>query len=148
MSANGTRTIVWANGEDQFCLSKIGLLLDLEAKCNAPLGVIFGRLGTGTFGVNDVRETIRLGLMGGGMAPEQAMDAVKRHVDDNEHGLAPSVLVAYAVVEAVMIGVPEDPIEGKQKPAEAAKTGFTSKTDASDAPKSSRSARRSAGLPG
>lgn len=35
MSANGTRTIIWANGEDQFCLAKIGLLLDLEAKCNA-----------------------------------------------------------------------------------------------------------------
>lgn len=108
MSANGTRTIIWANGEDQFCLAKIGLLLDLEAKCNAPVGVIFGRLGSGNFGINDIRETIRLGLIGGGMSPDRAMTAVKSHVDGNP--LASSVLTAYCVLEAVMVGVPDDPV--------------------------------------
>lgn len=112
MSANGTRTIIWSNGEDQFCLAKIGLLLDLEAKCNAPIGVIFGRLGSGNFSVNDIRETIRLGLMGGGRTPAQAMDIVKIHVDGNP--LASSVLTAYAIIEAVMVGVPDDPV-GKEK---------------------------------
>jgi len=100
---------------DAFSLAKIGLLLDLEAKCSAPLGVIFKRLAAKEFGANDVRETIRLGLIGGGMSPK-AMTAVRHHVDMNEHGLLPSVLVAYAVLEAVMIGVPDDAV-GKETPA-------------------------------
>jgi hypothetical protein len=49
-------------------------------------------------------------VIGGGMAPEKAMTAVKHHVDMNERGLLPSVLVAYAVLEAVMIGVLDDPV--------------------------------------
>jgi hypothetical protein len=142
----GTRTIIWANGEDAFCLAKTGLLLDLEVKCGSPLGVIFKRLATKEFGVNDVRETIRLGLIGGGMTPEKAMTAVRHHVDMNEHGLLPSVLVAYAVLEAVIIGVPEDPV-GKEMPAEAKHTGSTTTTDASDAPRSSPSAPASDGHP-
>ena len=133
MSANGTVTIVWANGEDQFCLAKVGYILDLETKCGAPIGVLYQRLGNGSFGLNDVRETIRLGLMGGGMPPDKAMAAVKHHVDSNENGLAPSVLVAFEVIKAVMFGSPPDDPVGKGMPAEAKKTGFTTTTDASDA---------------
>lgn len=149
MSASGTRTIIWAHGEDQFCLSKVGLILDLEEKCKAGIAVIMTRLGSGSFGLNDVRETIRLGLIGGGMTPEKAMSAVKNHVDASP--LASSVLVAYAIIEAVMVGVPDDPVgkkdddQGKEQPAEAPETGSTTKTDASDALNSSPLAPRSAG---
>ncbi|WP_375414625.1 gene transfer agent family protein [uncultured Bradyrhizobium sp.] len=141
MSATGTRAIIWANGEDQFCLAKVGLILDLEEKCKAPFAVIMARLESGTWGLNDVRETIRLGLIGGGMAPDRAMTAVKNHVDENRQGLAHSVLVAYEVVKVVMFGVPDDPVgkssddAGKGEPAEAPETGSTTTTDASDAPK-------------
>lgn len=124
MSANGTRTIIWSNGEDQFCLAKIGLLLDLEAKCNAPIGVIFGRLGSGNFSVNDIRETIRLGLIGGGRTPIQAMEIVKIHVDGNP--LALSVLTAYAIIEAVMVGVPDDPVGKKEAETKAPGEGNSS----------------------
>jgi len=135
MSAPGTRTIIWDHGEDAFCIAKVGLLFDLEAKCNAPIGVIFKRLGNGDFSVNDVRETIRLGLIGGGMSPDKAMAAVKHHVDLNKEGVAPSVLIAYSVIETYMVGVPDDPV-GKAPPAEAKQTGSSTMTDASDAPKS------------
>jgi hypothetical protein len=141
MSATSTRAIIWANGEDQFCLAKVGLILDLEEKCKAPFAVIMARLESGAWGLNDVRETIRLGLIGGGMNPEKAMAAVKNHVDENPKGLAHSVLVAYEVVRAVMFGIPDDPVgkvvddAGKEGPAEAPETGSTTTTDASDAPK-------------
>jgi hypothetical protein len=82
----------------------------------------------------------------GGMTSEKAMTAVKHHVDMNEHGLLPSVLVAYAVLEAVMIGVPDEPV-GKETPAEAKHAGSTTTTDASDAPKSSPSAPALDGRP-
>jgi hypothetical protein len=142
MSANGTRSIIWLNGEDQFCLAKVGLLLDLEDKCRAGIGTIFGRLESGHYFVNDVRETIRLGLIGGGMSAEKAMAAVKNHVDGRP--LALSVLIAHAVIEAVLIGVPDDPV-GKDMPAEAKPTGSFTQTDASDAPKLSPSAPPSPG---
>lgn len=141
MSANGLRTIVWAGGEDQFCLAKVGLILDLEVKCEAGIATVMTRLGSGTWRLNDVREPIRLGLIGGGMTPDAAMKAVRNHVDENP--LTSSVLLAYAVIEAVMVGVPDDPVgkdpaagddQGKAEPAGAQQTGFTTMTDASDAP--------------
>ncbi|MFC0243676.1 gene transfer agent family protein [Rhodopseudomonas telluris] len=140
MSANGTRQLVWAGGEDTFCLAKVGLIFDLEDKCKAGIGVIAARLESGAYYFNDIRETIRLGLIGGGKTPEQAMAAVKNHVDGNP--LAHCQLVAYYVVQAVLIGVPDDPVgrkdddPGKEPPAEAQQTGSSTTTDASDAPKS------------
>lgn len=145
MSANGTISIIWAGGEHQFCLAKVGLILDLESKCEAGIAVVFTRLGSGTWKLNDVREPIRLGLIGGGMEPKDAMELVRNHVDLNDNGLTPSVLIAYAVIEAVMVGVRDDPVgkkpdgdegadSGKEMPAEAPQTGSSMTTDASDAP--------------
>lgn len=145
MSANGTRSIIWANGEDLFCLGKVGLILDLEDKCKSSgLSVIMARLESGTWYLNDVRETIRLGLIGGGMKPEAAMAAVHHHVDP-PNPLAHSVLVAYEVIKSVIFGIPEDDPVGKEMPAEAKKTGSFMTTDASDDRKSSPSAPPSAG---
>lgn len=128
MSANGTRTIIWAGGEDQFCLSKVGLILDLEEKCKAGIGIIAARLESGAYGINDVRETIRLGLIGGGATPDRAMSAIKNHVD--EQPLAHSVLVAYEIIRNVIFGIPKDDTVGKQTP-EAQEAGSTTTTDAS-----------------
>lgn len=130
MSANGTVSIVWAGGEDQFCLSKVGLILDLEDKCKAGIGVIAGRLESGAYGINEVRETIRLGLIGGGKTPDQAMSAVRNHVDENP--LSHSVLLAYAIVRAVLFGAPADDHVGKQEPEAMENPGFTTTTGASD----------------
>jgi hypothetical protein len=146
MSANGTRTIIWQGGEDAFCLAKVGLIFDLEEKCRAGIGLIYARLASGSYFLNDVRETIRLGLIGAGATPEKAMASVKNNVDANENGLAPSILVALAVLEAVLVGVPDDPV-GKSEPAGAQETGSTTTTDASDALKSSASAAPSSGPP-
>jgi hypothetical protein len=138
MSANGTLTLIWAGGEDQFCLSKVGHILDLEGKCGAGISEITARVASGLWRLNDVRETIRLALIGGGMRAEDAMSAVRNHVDGNP--LRESALIAQAVLFAVLVGVPDDPVgkkdddAGKAKPAGAQETGFTTKTDASDAP--------------
>ena len=143
MSANGTVLIAWAGGEHQFCLAKVGLIFDLEAKCDAGIAVVFTRLQSGTWKLNDVRETVRLGLVGGGMAPDKALELVRAHVDENPNGLAPTVLLAYAIIETVLVGVKNDPVgkpngeapaEGKAEPAEAQQTGSITTTDASDAP--------------
>lgn len=135
MSAPGTCVITWANGDDTFCLSKVGLILDLEDKCKAAFSVIMARLENGTWYLSDVREVIRLGLIGGGADPAKAAAAVKNHVDLNENGIAPSVLVAYAVIRTAMFGGgPVDDPVGKEEPAAEAtqqQPGSTTMTDAS-----------------
>jgi hypothetical protein len=132
MSAPGTIVIDWANGSDTFCLQKVGFLLDLEDKCKAGFPTIMARLEGGGWYVSDVREVIRMGLIGGGMNPKDANTAVRNHIDLNEDGIAPSVLVAYHVMHAAMFGSPKDDPVGKQEPAEATGTGSTTTTAASD----------------
>jgi hypothetical protein len=104
MSAFGTRSITWSHGTDDFCLSKIGQRLDLEEKCGAGIGHIYSRLVTGTWFTNDYRETIRLGLIGGGMKPQLAKDVVERHVDQKPQ--AEFVLLAQQILQAVMVPPP------------------------------------------
>jgi hypothetical protein len=86
-----------------------------------------------------VREPIRLGLIGGGMKPDKAMQAVRNHVDENP--LAHSVLVAYEVMRSAMFGIPVDDPVGvvdelkKKKRQRRARADSTMTTAASGAPK-------------
>lgn len=133
MATVGTRRIIWRNGEDDFCLAKVGDILALEEKCGVGIMAVMRRLETDAWGLNDVRETIRLGLIGGGMSPDKAMAAVKLHVDLNPNGLAPSVIIAHEILKAVLIGVPDDPV-GKNPAAEAeTKAPVSSTTTAASA---------------
>src|SRR5262245_40371087 len=133
MTGVGTVTIVWRGGEHPFCIARIGELLALEEACRAGVMEVLRRLESETWRINDVRETIRLGLIGGGMDPERAMVAVKLHVDGNPHGLAPSVLVAHAILAAAIIGVPEEPLGKTDAPEAATVQSYTGTMDASDA---------------
>lgn len=145
----GTVTIAWRNGEDDFCVSRIKDALLLEEKCGCGVYQIAERLSSvlanaqnGTLGgrayVNDIRETIRIGLIGGGKKPEEAAKIVASCVDG--YPLAHSVLVAHRVLTAYLVGVPGDPL-GKTQAGEAA-TGQESlqTTAASSAPESTASA--------
>jgi hypothetical protein len=138
MRSVGTIDITWRNGEDAFCLAKVGDLLALEEKCNAGIATIMNRLETGQWFVNDIRETIRLGLIGGGMKPDKAMTVVKLHVDGNPKGLAESIVIARLILMAVVVGVPGEEL-GKAEAAEAttADQVSTETTVASAAPPSS-----------
>ena len=144
MSATGTKTIAWIGGEDDFCIAKVGLLLELEEKCGAGIAAIMRRLEDGTWKLNDLRETIRLGLIGGGKTPAEAMVAVKRHVD--ERPLAEGVLLAYEIIAAAMVGVQGDDI-GKKAMAEPEKADTHSSDQMADSAvlKSTPAAKRSAG---
>lgn len=116
MSSVGTVTLIWGNGENQFCIARIGELLALEDKCGAGIMTILHRIQREEWYVNDIRETIRLGLIGGGMTAEKAMTAVKLHVDGRP--LMESVMLAHAIIAAAIVGVPDD-IVGKPQAAEA-----------------------------
>lgn len=137
MSSNASVTIAWADGDYTFRLP-IGQLRELQDKCGAGPLAIFERLRNGTWMVDDIRETLRLGLIGGGLKPPEALVLIKRYVDDRPW--AENVLAATTVLLAAVMGVPGDQV-GKD---EAARTE-TEATDALSSPPSTAPAPRSAG---
>ena len=125
--------LTWADGEYTFRLP-IAQLEELQEKCGAGPPAIFQRLCASSWMVRDVRETIRLGLIGGGMAPAKALSLVQRYVD--ERPLGENAPTAQAILLAAIIGVEDEPV-GK---AEAAKEDQTA---ASPSPPSTDSAQQS-----
>lgn len=129
MSRDGSLTIVWGDGEHRFRLA-IGQLRELQEKTNAGPQEVLDRLSTRLWRVDDVRETLRLGLVGGGMPPGDAYRLVVRYVDGRP--LMESVQPAQAVLIAALVGSPEEPVGKKAKAAKAP----TEATTASPSPQS------------
>lgn len=116
MNYRGEVTAPWGDGEHLFKLSVAGLL-ELEEKTKRPFAEIFSRVSGGGYGIADVAETIRLGLIGGGKSPIEAKTLVDRYVLP----LAESQPVARLILLGVMFGFEASP-PGK---AEAATTKVT-----------------------
>lgn len=134
MPANGQVEINWADGSHTFNIAKIKSVLELEDKCEAGVSEVFQRISDGKWKINDVRETIRLGLIGGGMMPDAALKLVQRYVDDRPW--AESVPVAMVVLMAAMVGVPGDPLEKKQETERTKEDRSTATMDDMSAPSS------------
>lgn len=140
MTANGRVTLSWADGEHDFNLAKIGLVLELEDKCGCGVMEVFSRLREGRWRFNDIRETVRLGLIGGGKTPPQALLLTQRYVDVRPW--QENVLTAQAVLMASIVGVPGDEV-GK-RPVEGTETEAT-EASALSAPQSTEPAPSSDG---
>ena len=120
MSADATIELRWADGDHRFRLP-LGQLRELQDKCGAGPLRIAHRLRGDDWLVDDVREPIRLGLIGAGMKPTEALTLVLRYVDARP--LYESVLTALAVLSAALFGVPEDqPAPGKEEAARPEET--------------------------
>jgi Phage tail tube protein, GTA-gp10 len=111
MAANGEIELAWADGQHKFNLAKLRCVLELEDKCGCGVAEISKRIQEGRWKFNDLRETLRLGLIGGGELPDKALVLVQRYVDDRPW--AESLQPAMAVLFAAMIGVAGDPLEKK-----------------------------------
>jgi hypothetical protein len=115
----------WADGEHTFRLA-IGQLRELQetinkprAKIGAPLigpASLYNLIVSRDAWTHEVREVMRLGLIGGGMKPIEAVDLVRRYVE--ERPLAESSVHAALVLGAALFGTPEEELdEGKENPA-------------------------------
>ncbi|TXH84835.1 MAG: gene transfer agent family protein [Rhizobium sp.] len=109
---NGDIDLDFGDNTYRFNIAKIGQVLELEQKCDAGVSEILDRVRSGKWRIQDIRETIRLGLIGGGQTPVNAMQVVKAYVD--ERPWAESVPVALTVLLAAMIGVPGEKV-GKRR---------------------------------
>ena len=115
MSRNGEITLNFADSEARTFRLAIGQLLELQDKCNAGPAEIATRLQDGRWRVEDVTETIRLGLIGGGMSPAEANTLVRRYV--HERPLLESIMYAQAIIMSALIGDPKEQVGKKRKAA-------------------------------
>ena len=106
--------LTWNGGEHSFLLT-IDLLKALQERCDAGPRWILARLLENQWRVEDVVETIRLGLEGGGLDKEQARKLVKWNVE--ERPLTESVLPAALILNYALFGVDEDQALGEARAA-------------------------------
>jgi hypothetical protein len=110
------------DGEYDFQL-RLGELQKLQEACDAGPLHIRRRLLSDEWKIEDVRETLRLGLMGAGMKQDEALTLIRRHVDPPY--LAENTTNAFLVISASVIGVDDERLgeplaeEGDRQSAES-----------------------------
>lgn len=110
MSRDGSITLTWADGDYVFRLGWSELAKLQEATDAGPY-VILNRLVDGSWRVADISATIRLGLVGGGMSPTDALKKVREYVEDRPP--IESLMIAQAVLSAAIVGAPDE--DGSKK---------------------------------
>ena len=120
MSRHGAVDLDWADGTFTFRLG-LGEIEELERKCDLGVFQIAARLSPEgrQARLGEIMETIRLGLIGGGLKPVDALSKVRRYVD--ERPIDENRDVAYAIILAGLMRVHsatiEDEASGEAKAA-------------------------------
>lgn len=118
MGRSAEVTLEWADGDYPFAL-KWGQLVELQEKTDAGPYFLLSRLHDGNWRVGDIREVIRLGLIGGGMEPIKALGMVKRYVEDRPP--MENLTTAQAILGVAVMGVPEERVGKADAGAEVSK---------------------------
>ena len=129
MSTTAAMVLLWGDGEYRFRLG-IKEIRELQEKTGVGPHALLRRVVAGDWRVDDLRETIRVGLIGGGLEPTKAMVAVLRYVDDRP--LLESVEPVVQILNGVLAGWASDPV-GKEKPARKGRKATASTSPASTA---------------
>lgn len=99
-------------GEGYYALClRIDELIQLQEKLGVGPNVIAQRLLRGEWLVEDVQQTIRLGLIGGGMSQRDAHDLVSRCVKEGH--LMDYTVLAGRVILAALSGIEDEPLPGE-----------------------------------
>jgi hypothetical protein len=94
-------------GDNEYVLRlRIEELIALQEALNVGPYFLSQRLVAGNWFVEDVTQTIRLGLIGGGMRHEEAAKLIRNYV--KEGYLSDYYLCAYEVLMAALIGVADE----------------------------------------
>lgn len=127
MSRDGSITLPFADGPKHFRLAW-GQLIMLQEECKAGPFEIYSRLLTGRWKLTDISNTIRLGLIGGGMTPTDALTFITNYVE-NRPPMESLVLAQGILGTALGIKVGEMPGESE---GEVANASMTSPMDSSE----------------
>lgn len=126
--------------EERLYKLPIGRLRELQEKTDCGPMELLARLQAGTWRIDDVRETIRLGMIGGGLPAPEASKLIERYVDDQPLSLAAPY--AQAVLYAAVIGAEDEP-PGEAEAGE--ETATLSREESFASPASTEQVPRSGG---
>ena len=107
MSLDASITLDWADGTYVFRLAWSELEMLQEAVDAGPW-VVLGRLFDRTCRVGDISHVIRLGLIGGGKEPVEALKLTRAYVEARPP--AENVMVAIGILGAALNGAREEPV--------------------------------------
>jgi hypothetical protein len=116
----------WADGTHTFRLAW-AQLIELQEKTDCGPYVVLNRLYANQWRVEDISNVIRLGLIGGGMPPVEALKKVRAYVEDRPP--LENVLYAQAILAAGLQGAPEE--KAGEAEGEAENVSTTSPTEES-----------------
>lgn len=120
----------WGDGEYLFAL-KLKQVEELQRVCDAPLGVITERLLTDHYDIRDIVHSIRLGLIGGGLAPVIAQQKIEQYVEgqpiDSLDDPSSPLKTAKAVIQALHFGIDATETEDPKTEAAPSKKKSTSR---------------------
>lgn len=105
MSRAAEARLHWG-GEERLFRLPIGRVRAIQEKCDAGLPELLRRYITQSWMIDDVREVILQGLIGGGLDNQAATKAVLAYFDDTP--IQPHITVAQAVVGAAIVGVDDE----------------------------------------
>lgn len=107
MSLDASFTQVWAGDERVFRLG-IGELLALEEKRDLGCAEILNRISSAQWRIADVKEPIRLGLMGGGVEAKRAKELVEDNVVPGR--LLEAAVLARNILLAALVAPSDEPV--------------------------------------
>lgn len=116
MSRLGAVDLDFGDGTYSFRL-RMRELIELDEKCEVGPQKMLIEMSDNNARVTWVREIVRLGLIGGGEKPTDALKLVRNYVD--ERPFMESVLHAQAILGAAVVGFPDDAPPEKQQAPEA-----------------------------
>ncbi|MDX3929253.1 MAG: gene transfer agent family protein [Shinella sp.] len=117
MSRDAKIEIDFADGTFPFRLGW-GELVELQEKTDVGPYVVLHRLHSHHWKMEDITNVIRLGLIGGGMTPADALRKVRTYVEARPP--LENHPVAAAVLAAGLLGAPEEPVGEPVAPAREA----------------------------
>lgn len=98
-------TTFFGDGEHSFELAPASIR-ELESKCGSGIGAIANRLFSRNFAHTDLTETIRLALVGGGIAPKRAHELIVAYVDGRP--LIETYELTAKILERTLFGNPNE----------------------------------------
>lgn len=107
MSRDAAIDLDWADGTYRFRLGW-GELAELQEKTDAGPYVVLHRLHSHQWRIEDISNVVRLGLIGGGMPPADALKKVRMYVEQRPP--LESHQFALAILTAGLLGAPEEPV--------------------------------------
>ena len=124
MSRDGSVVLPFADGDKVFKMGW-GELVKLQEATDAGPYLVYTRLMSGTWKLGDISNTIRLGLIGGGMPVPEALTFVQSYVESRPP--LESLPLAQGVLGTALQGAPDEP-PGEQK-GEGANVSTASPTE-------------------